>query len=65
MAKLMSARQAGEKMNLPHKEVIRRIRKGDIKARKLSGGWNWVLRDEDVDEAMNSEWYKRTHSKAE
>lgn len=62
MSKLMSARQAGERMGLPHKEVIRRIRKGDIQAKKLSGGWNWVLKEEDVNEAMTSDWYKRVHS---
>lgn len=55
----LSARQVGEKMNLPHREVIRRIRKGDIKARKL-GGWNWLIDSSAVDEAMESDWYKRT-----
>lgn len=59
VAKLLSARQAGEKMNLPHREVIRRIRKHDIKARKV--GWNWMLLESDVDDAMQSDWYKRTY----
>lgn len=60
MAKLMSARQAGEMMGLSHHEVIRRIRKGDIKARKP--GWNYILTKEDVELAMNSDWYKKTHT---
>lgn len=62
MAKIMSARKAGEMMDLPHKEVIRRIRKKDIKAHKIDGaGWNWVLYEDDVKEAMEAEWYKKTH----
>ena len=60
MAKLMSARQAGEMMGLPHTEVIRRIRKKDIKADKI--GWNYVLTKPDVKEAMKSEWYKKIHT---
>jgi len=57
----LSARQAGERMGLPHKEVIRRIRKGDIEAQKL-GGWNWVLTEDGVARAMKSDWYRRNHS---
>jgi hypothetical protein len=64
MAKILSARQAGEKMGLPHKEVIRRIRRGELKAHKMGrDGWIWVIYDSDVDEAMESEWYVRTYKK--
>jgi hypothetical protein len=60
MSKLMSASQAGEMMGLPHMEVIRRIRKKDIKADKI--GWNYILTKKDVEEAMQSEWYKKIHT---
>jgi hypothetical protein len=60
MSKLLSPRQAGERMNLPHREVIRRIRKGDLKATKIGDdGWNWILKEEWVKEAMQSDWYKK------
>lgn len=58
---LLSARQAAEIMGLPHKEVIRRIRKEDIEAEKL--GWNWVLTRDNVAKAMASDWYQRNHAK--
>ena len=57
MAKIYSARQAGEALELPHLEIIRRIRRGDIKAKKL--GWNWVIDQEALDQAKASEWYQR------
>lgn len=66
MSKIMSAKQAGEKMHLPHKEVIRRIRRKDIKATKIGGnGWNWLTTEEWVEEAMQSDWYKRLHTNVE
>jgi hypothetical protein len=57
MAKLFTARQVGEALGLPHLEVIRRIRRGDIKAKKL--GWNWVINEDAVDAAKETDWYKR------
>lgn len=47
----------GERIGLPHTEVIRRIRRGDISAEKL--GWNWVIPEDEVEKALNSDWYKR------
>lgn len=58
MAKVVSARRAGEMLRLPHREVIRRIRKGDIKAQKLD--WNWLVPLESIEEAKQSEWYQRS-----
>lgn len=58
MAKVVSARKAGEMLGLPHREIIRRIRKGDIKAQKLD--WNWLVPLESIDEARNSEWYQKS-----
>ena len=57
MAKIYSARKAGVMLGIPHLEVIRRIHKGDIKARKLD--WNWLITEEAIEEAKQSEWYKR------
>lgn len=56
MARIYSARQAGEVLDLPHLEVIRRIRRGDIEAKKL--GWNWVIEEAALEKAKNSDWYK-------
>jgi hypothetical protein len=65
MAKLLSPRQAGELMNLPHREIIRRIRKGDIQATKIGGnGWNWILKEEWVQDAMKSDWYPKSQKTA-
>lgn len=61
-SKIMSARQAGERMNLPHREVIRRIKKDDIRATKV--GWNWMTTEEWVDEAMKSDWYKKAQARS-
>ena len=57
MAKLYSARQVGEELDLEHLEVIRRIRRGDIEAKKL--GWNWVISSEAVETARSSDWYNK------
>ena len=56
-APLYSARQAGEQLGLPHKEVIRRIRRGDIDAGKV--GWNYVLTEAQINAAKESDWYKK------
>ena len=48
-------------MDLPHLEVIRRIRRGDIKARKA--GWNWIIFEEDITAAMQSDWYLRRQAR--
>lgn len=60
MSREYSARQAGEKMGLPHREIIRRIRRGDIEAKKL--GWVYVITEEAISAAMKSEWYVRNYS---
>lgn len=57
MSKIYSARAVGEELGIPHLEVIRRIRKGDIKASKL--GWTYVIQEEAITEAKKSDWYKR------
>lgn len=57
MAKLFTARQTGEALKLPHLEIIRRLRRGDIKGRKL--GWNWVITEEAIEAAKASDWYQR------
>ena len=56
MATVMSARQAGDRLNLDHHEVIRRIRKGQIKAQKM--GWSWLLQETDVEAVREMDWYK-------
>lgn len=58
MAKYYSASQFGKEISLPHPEVIRRIRRGDIHAGKI--GWNWVIHEEEVERVRDTEWYRRT-----
>lgn len=57
MAKLYTARQAGELLGLPHLEIIRRLRRDDIEGKKL--GWNWVISEEALNKAKESTWYLR------
>lgn len=58
MAKYYSARQFGEAVDLPHNEVIRRIRRGDIVADKL--GWNWIIHEKEIARVKDTEWFRRT-----
>lgn len=57
MAKYTTASQTGEALGLEHKEVIRRIRRGDIVAKKL--GWNWLIEVDEVEAVRTREWYLR------
>jgi hypothetical protein len=57
LARYLTARETGERLDLTHIEVIRRIRKGDIKAQKF--GWNWVVTEGEIDRVKNADWYKR------
>jgi hypothetical protein len=57
--KVLTAREVGIRMDLPHTEVIRRIRRGDIEASKL--GWFWIVEEGDMVTAMQSDWYLRIH----
>lgn len=45
-------------LGLSHHEMIRRIRRGQIKATKPDGGWNYMITQEAIEEAKNSSWYK-------
>lgn len=53
----LTAREAGEALDLEHIEVIRRIRRGQIRATKL-GGWFWIIRSEEVQKVKKKPWYK-------
>lgn len=59
--KIYSARQAGKELDLPHQEVIRRIRRGDIEADKM--GWNWVITGDAIEKVKQSDWYLRRQAK--
>ena len=52
---VVSAREAGDRLGLEHTEVIRRIRKGDIEARKL--GWVWIINTREVEAVRTKDWY--------
>lgn len=57
MATFLTAREAGERLGLDHLEVIRRIRRGDIKARKF--GWNWAVPSDEIERVREADWYRR------
>ncbi len=54
----ITASEAAKRLGLPHREVIRRIRRGDIKAKKW--GWNWAVDEDSVEVAKTSDWYQRS-----
>lgn len=54
---IYTPRVFGDKLNLPHREVVRRINRGDIPAEKV--GWNWIIKEEAVDVVRGSSWYRR------
>ena len=51
----LTAREAGESLGLDHLEVIRRIRRGEIEAKKK--GWFWLIKSEEVDAVKRKPWY--------
>jgi len=55
VANLLSAREAGEALDLTHLEVIRRIRRGQIRAKKV--GWFWLVNTEEVNRVRKKRWY--------
>jgi len=57
MAKVYSARKARVALGIPHLEVIRRIRKGDMNGQKLD--WNYIITEEDIEDARQRDWYKK------
>ena len=63
MAKHLSARELGDLVGVPHLEVIRRIRKGDIHAEKV--GWNWIVESSEVERIKGSDWYVKYRAKHE
>lgn len=54
---MLNTRSVSEALDIPQLEVIRRIRKGQIPAVKW--GWNWVVKESDIDGIKVSEWYLR------
>lgn len=63
----ITARATAAQLGLEHKEVIRRIRRKDIRARKLEGGWFWLIEQDEVDRVKEAEWYqqyRRRHAEA-
>lgn len=58
MADVITPRKFGEELGLKHLEVIRRIRRGDIRAKKLDG-WAWIIDVKELERVPKTEWYKR------
>lgn len=57
MASKLSTREVANRLGLEPKEVIRRIRRGDIVAEKF--GWIWTVNESEVEKVKNKDWYKR------
>lgn len=57
LATVVTAREAGERLNLEHLEVIRRIRRGDIQAKKF--GWNWTIEVDEITRVRETDWYQK------
>jgi hypothetical protein len=57
LASSLTAREFGDRLGLEHLEVIRRIRKGDIKATKW--GWNWAIPASEVEAVKHRDWYQK------
>lgn len=52
---LLTASQVSDLLEMPHLEVIRRLKKGDIKGKKL--GWFWTVKETEVERVKSSDWY--------
>lgn len=61
--KVYSARQAGRKLGIPHLEVIRRLNRGDIDGQKLD--WNWIITEEAIEKAKQSDWWQRRQNRVQ
>lgn len=61
MTTVISTKEFGSRLGLGHKEVIRRIRRGDIKADKF--GWVYTIDEKEVARVQDSDWYKRYQSR--
>jgi hypothetical protein len=57
MAVKVSTKEAGSQLGLEQKEVIRRIRRGDIEAEKF--GWVWTIDQDEIERVKEKDWYKR------
>ena len=54
---LISTKEAADRLGLEPKEVIRRIRRGDIAAEKF--GWVWTIAEKEIERVKEKDWYKR------
>ena len=54
---MLNTRAVSEQLDIPQLEVVRRIRKGDIKASKW--GWNWAVEAAEIERIRQSKWYKK------
>lgn len=56
----LSTKEAAERLGLEQKEVIRRIRRGDIEAEKFpEGGWIWTIPESEIARIQKAPWYQR------
>lgn len=63
MSNVLTARELGEAVGLKHIEVIRRIRKGQIRAEKM--GWVYVIDREEIERVKTADWYTRLMARRE
>lgn len=61
MTDLLNTRAVSDELGIPKLEVVRRIRKGDIKAQKW--GWNWAVEAAEVERVREADWYRKYQRK--
>jgi hypothetical protein len=54
---LLNTKEAARLLELDQREVVRRIRRGDIKASKW--GWSWAIEQNEIDRVKTTDWYQR------
>lgn len=56
MAELLSVAEFAAKTDMKHLEVTRRIRRGQVRAKKV--GWVWIIDGREVKRVKEAPWYK-------
>lgn len=54
---LLNTKEAAKRLDIDQREVVRRIRRGEIKAKKW--GWSWAIVETEIDRVKSTDWYQR------
>lgn len=53
---LLNTKEAASRLEIDQREVVRRIRRGEIKATKW--GWSWAIEAGEIDRVKATSWYQ-------